>query len=217
MTTLLTIVVLCVVGWFAAGTVWNVRKGSAVMRWMQGGLPLLGSRATVRWLGTTSVELGIAGARSPFEQATLVIFLEPRDVPWLWWMARRRGRRDTLIVRARLRRPPEDDLELIDRASWSSRTVLERLASERWSIREPTSAGGLPAYYRTEAALAQGDAMLALASRAGLAVQRLALRRTEPHLELHLDLPALGAPAGDYFEALRALGERVSRAREAPG
>jgi hypothetical protein len=132
-------------------------------------------------------------------------------------MARRRGRRDSLIVRARLRRPPDDDLELIDRASWSSRTVLERLASERWSIREPTSVGALPAYYRTEAALAQGDAMLALASRAGLAVQRLALRRTEPHLQLHLDLPALDAPAGDYFEALRALGERVGRARAAPG
>jgi hypothetical protein len=93
----------------------------------------------------------------------------------------------------------------------------ERLASERWSSREPTSAGGLAAYYRTEAALAEGDAMLALASRGGLVVRRLALRRTEPHLQVHLDLPALGAPAGDYFEALRALGERVGRARVAPG
>jgi hypothetical protein len=217
MTTLLTIVVLLVIGWFAAGTVWNVRKGSAVMRWMQGGLPLLGPRATVRWLGTTSVELAIAGAKPPFERVALVIFLEPRDVPWLWWMARRRGRRDALIVRARLRRAPDDDIELIDRASWWSRESPGRLASDGWSFREPTSAGGLAAYYRTEAALAEGDAMLALASRAGLVVRRLALRSTEPHLQLHLDLPALGAPAGDYFAALRALGDRVGRARAAPG
>lgn len=217
MTILLTIVVLLVIGWFAAGTVWNVRKGSAVMRWMQGGLPLLGARATVRWLGTTSVELGIAAAKPPFEKVTLVIFLEPRDVPWLWWLARRRGRRDSLIVRAGLRRAPEGDLELIDRASWWSRAAPEPLASERWSFREPTVAGELPAYYRTEAALAEGDAMLALASRAGLAVRRLALRRTEPHLQVHLDLPALGAPAADYFEALRALAGRVGRARAAPG
>ncbi len=217
MTAILTIVVLLVVGWFAAGTVWNVRKGSAVMRWMQSGLPLLGARATVRWLGTTSVELGIARAAPPFERVTLVIFLEPRDVPWLWWLGRRRGRRDTLIVRAQLRRPPENDLEVLDRASWSSREALKRIASERWSIREPSAPGELPAYYRTAAALAQGDALLALASRAGLAVRRLALRRTEPHLQVHLDLPALAVPAGDCFEALRALGERVERSRVAPG
>jgi hypothetical protein len=216
MNAILTIAVLLVVGWFAAGTLWNVRKGSAVMRWMQGGLPLLGARATVRWFGSTSVELGIASPRAPFERVTLVIVLEPRDVPWLWWLDRRRGRRDTLIVRALLRKPPQADLEVLDPASWSSRALLERIASERWSIREPAAPGGLPAYYRTAAALAQGDALLALASRAGLAVRRLALRQTEPHLQLHLDLPPLRTPAGDYFEALHALGDRAERPRAAP-
>ena len=48
MTASLAIAALLVVDWFAVGTVWNVRKGRAVMRWMQGGLPLLGARATVR-------------------------------------------------------------------------------------------------------------------------------------------------------------------------
>jgi hypothetical protein len=217
MNAILTIAVLLVVGWFAAGTIWNVRKGSAVMRWMQGGLPLLGARATVRWLGTTSVELGITSPKPPFERVTLVIFLEPRDVPWLWWLGHRRGRRDTLIVRAQLRRPPQADLEVLDRASWLSRKLVEQMASERWSIREPSVPGELPAYYRNAAALAHGDALLALASRAGLAVRRLALRQAEPHLQVHLDLPPLGAPAGNYFEALRALGERAERSRAAPG
>jgi hypothetical protein len=217
MTVILAIAVLLVVGWFAAGTVWNVRKGSAVMKWMEGGLPRLGDRATVRWLGTTSVELGIARAKLPFERVTLVIFLEPRDVPWLWGLGRLRGRRDMLILRAQLRRAPESELEVLDPTSWSSREPLRRIASERWSIREPLVPGGLPAYYRTPAALAQGDALLALASRAGLCVRRLALRQTEPHVQVHLDLPLLAAPADEYFEALRALGERVERTRAAPG
>jgi hypothetical protein len=174
MTVVLTIAALLVVGWFAAGTLWNVRKGGAVMRWMQGGLPLLGPRATVRWLGSTTVELGIAGAKPPFERVTLVIFLEPRDLPWLWGITHLRGRRDTLIVRAQLRNPPEDT------------------------------------------ALGQREALLELASRAGLAVRRLALRPQAPHVELHLDLPPLAASAADTFEALRALGERAERSRAAP-
>ncbi len=77
-TLLLAAVSVVVVGWFAAGTVFNIRKGTALMRWMQGGLPLLGERTTVRWLGSTAVEMVIRQAKAPFEQVTLVIFLEPR-------------------------------------------------------------------------------------------------------------------------------------------
>ena len=76
------------------------------MRWMQGGLKLLGERTTVRWLGSTAVELGNREAKAPFEEVTVVVFLEPRDVPWMWALSRARGRRDTLIVRGQLRRPP---------------------------------------------------------------------------------------------------------------
>jgi hypothetical protein len=216
MAAVLTIAALLVLGWFAAGTVWNIRKGTAVMRWMQGGLPRLGPRATVRWLGTTSVELGIASAKPPFERVTLVIFLEPRDVPWLWWLGHWRGRRDTLIVRAQLIRPPDSELEVLDPSSWSSREPLRRIAAERWPVRDPSVSGGLPAYSRTPAALVQADRLLALASRAGLVVRRLALRQTEPHLQVHLGLPSLAAPADDYFEALRTLGDCVERARAAP-
>jgi len=216
MTAVLTIAVLVVLGWFAAGSIWNVRKGGAVMRWMQGGLPRLGPRATVRWLGTTSVELGIASAKAPFERLTLAIVLEPRDVPWLWWLGHRRGRRDMIILRAQLLRPPGAALDVIDPASWSSRELLARIASEGWSVREPSGPGHLLACYRTPAALEAGDALLALAAGAKLAVRRLALRQAEPHLQLHLDLPSLAARADDYFEALRALGERAERTRAVP-
>src|SRR5271157_2136785 len=126
MTAAVLVVAVLIVGWFAAGSIANVRKGHAAMRWLQGGLPLLGERTTLRWLGTTSVVLAIAKAEPPFEQAALVIFLEPRDVPWLWALARGRGRRDTLIVRAQLRRAPVDDVELLDRQSWSGRDALRR-------------------------------------------------------------------------------------------
>ena len=39
---LVGVAAVLVVAWFAAGTIVNVRKGRALMRWMQDGLPLLG-------------------------------------------------------------------------------------------------------------------------------------------------------------------------------
>ena len=62
MTELIAIAAVAVVAWFAAGTIWNVRTGRELMRWMQGGLPALGERTTVRWLGSTAVEIALKTA-----------------------------------------------------------------------------------------------------------------------------------------------------------
>jgi hypothetical protein len=66
MTELIGIAAVAVVAWFAAGTIWNVRTGRALMRWMQGGLPMLGERTTVRWLGSTAVEMAISYGKAPY-------------------------------------------------------------------------------------------------------------------------------------------------------
>lgn len=210
-TTAVMLFLAVVMGWFAAGSIWNVRKGKAVLHWMQSGLPLIGERTTVRWLGTTGVEMSIAKAKKPFDQATLVIFLEPRDVPWIWGPARARGRRDTLILRAQLGRAPAVDLELLDMASWSGRDAGSRVESEQWSVREPAGPGDLHLFYRTDSAVALGDALLALARGAGMSVRRLSVRRGEPHLQIHLDLPLPSDSAPELFKTVRAMGERAGQ------
>jgi hypothetical protein len=197
--------------WFAAGSVWNVRKGNAALRWMQGGLKLLGDKATVRWIGTTAVDLGLAKAKPPFEEAVVVIFLEPRDLPWHWALSSLRGRRDTLILRGHLAQPPVEDVELLDRESWSGRDALHGMKEERWSVREPAAPGFLAAFYRFENALAKGDALWELVRGAGATVRRVSVRRREPHLTLHVDLPAASVDAAGFFSTFRALGELASR------
>ncbi|MFI5168259.1 MAG: hypothetical protein ACHQQS_16755 [Thermoanaerobaculales bacterium] len=210
MTAALLVLAVLVVGWFAAGSIVNVRRGHAAMRWMQAGLPTLGERTTVRWLGTTLVELTIAKAEPPFERVALVVFLEPRDVPWLWALGRQRGRRDTLIVRAGLQHAPADDLELLDRRSWSGRDALRRVGSERWSVREPRSAEELAAFYKFEPTLSLGDSLFTIAREAGMKVRRLATHRGQPNFELHVDLPGLSSSSGEFFAALRTMAERAS-------
>ncbi|TMD29164.1 MAG: hypothetical protein E6I94_07195 [Chloroflexi bacterium] len=106
--------------WFAVGTQLNVRRGNAILRWLQGGLPLIGRRTTMRWLGSSAVELVIAEPSAPFRTVTLVFVMEPRDLPWLWALTRTRGRRDLLIIRAELRRSPRAELEVATIGSWSA-------------------------------------------------------------------------------------------------
>ena len=205
MTELIGVVAVAVVAWFAAGTIWNVRKGSALMRWMQGGgkggLRALGERTTVRWLGSTAVEMVIADTKSPFAGVTLVIFLEPRDLPW-WPISRARGRRDTLIIRGMLRRAPAVELEALDPASWSGRDALPRVPRE-WLVRE----GKIVAHYESSPALERANALIARAQSAGMHAARLSVRRAEPHFQLHVLLPDRARPAREFFEAVHGLSE----------
>jgi hypothetical protein len=205
MTDLIGIVAVAVVAWFAAGTIWNVHQGRALMRWMQGGLPRLGARSTVRWLGSTAVELVIRDGYAPFTGVTLIIFLEARDLPWMWALGRVRGRRDTLIIRGVLRKTPVVELEALDPASWSSRDALPRVPAG-WQTR-PWD--GLAVHYADATALEHAEASLVLAKRAGLVVRRLSVRRTEPNFQVHAALPDRRESARDFFEVVRGLAERA--------
>ena len=196
---LLTLIAVVLVGWFAGGTVWNVRRGNAVLRWLQPALKRLGDRTTLRWLGSSAVELVIRDPKPPFKAVTVVVFLEPRDMPWLWALSRRR---DTIIVRGELRAAPHGDLEALDLASWSGRDALRKAEAL------PVRADGVFASSRQE--MEHARELRRLAARSGLPVRRLAVHGTAPHLVLHVDAPPHdeGSP-GPLFDSLRELGERA--------
>lgn len=201
--------VVFVVGWFAVGSAMNVKRGNAALKWLQGGLKQVGDKATVKWLGTTAIELGLASAKDPFVSAAVVIFLAPRDMPWLWALSRARGRRDTLVLRAELRKAPAVDLELLDRESWSGRDVMRTIGRETWFDRDAVP--GLASHFKVESALAAAPALAEAARACGSPVRRLGVRRKETHLTLHVDLPAASVDAAGFFAAFRALGELASR------
>ena len=205
MTELVAIAAVAIVAWFATGTIWNVRLGHELMRWMQGGLPLLGERTSVRWLGSTVVEMMIDKGKAQFAKVTVVIFLEPRDLPW-WPLSRLRGRRDTLIIRGVLRRAAPFEFEALDPASWSGRDALPRVP-QAWLARQAAAPGGVVVHYASAPALVRADALLALAERAGLAVRRLSVRRSEPNFQLHVPGPDRRQPAREFFEAVHVLAE----------
>ena len=127
-------VVIAIVGWFALGTHLNVRKGHRFLEWLQGGLPLVGEKTTLRWLGSFVVHLQMEKAREPFRRVEVLVALEPRDVPPLWLLSRLRGRRDLLIVRTELRSVPKLEVEILDPQAWSTRAVDAEVQRLQWQL-----------------------------------------------------------------------------------
>jgi hypothetical protein len=209
---LLFVAVAVVMGWFAFGVVWNIRRGNAVLQWMQSGLPRLGERTTLRWMGSSAVELVIAKARQPFRRVELILVLEPRDVPWFWAFSRMQGRRDMLIVRGQLTGAPQFEYDLLSHQSWSEREAAGRGAARAWEsealqdilFRAPAATRSLSRQL--------APAALETARAVNPVVWRLSARRESPQLELHVPLPdPRRADASTYFDAVRALAEQLSR------
>jgi hypothetical protein len=169
---------------FALGTQRNIARGNELLRWMQTGLPLIGRRATLRWLGSSVAILGISDPNEPFREAEVLVVLEPRDLPWLWLFSRGRGRRDFIIVRGSLRRAPRLELEAGDPRGWTGSDHAERLSESGWNDLDWGGADVRVSYAGAEpSGLKQHFDRLQGASGG---VWRLSVQRTVPHLEVHL-------------------------------
>ena len=201
-----TLVLLGFLLWFALGTQRNIRRGNDLLAWLQAGLPLLGPRTTLRWLGSSAVQLDISDPKEPFRQAGVTIVLEPRDLSWLWAFARARGRRDFLILRGSLRRTPGFELE----AGGGGWTGQDRLARIDWAAWQRTEwAGGDVVVAHTPGAGAEAaEAAWTGFAAASAAVWRLSIRKEEPHLEVHVVPPAeMGATPEGAVSLVRTLSE----------
>jgi hypothetical protein len=204
------LVLLVVLLVFALGTRRNIQKGNDILRWLQGGLPVLGTRTSFRWLGSSAVVLTIVQANEPFRQAEVVVVMEPRDV-MLWWLwSRRRGRRDFLILRGILRRAPSFDLEAADAAGWTGRDRLRRPDPESWE-RADWGPGSPTVAHGPGADPAVARRLWTDLAEASSGVWRLSVRRREPHLEVHVLPPAAATPAERLIRTFADVGRAVSR------
>ena len=205
------IAVAIFMGWFALGMIYNLRRGDAVLKWMQNGLPDIGQKTTFRWLGTSVAELVIAQAKKPFRRLETLLVLKPRDVFWMTIAAYFQRREDIIIFRAHLTTAPVTDLELLDLKTWTGRDTQKRVRQRKW---ESTTYQGLE--------LMAPPGLLDLAvktlDRLALPMQKLSARyarfglhRNAPNFEVHVPFPDYAnVDARQYFEALRELARAVN-------
>jgi hypothetical protein len=207
---ILVIAVALVMGAFGGGVIWNIRRGNASLRWMQDGLPLIGEKTTMRWLGSSVVELNINKAKPPFKRFSLVIVLQPRDVPWLWLWSFARNRRDMVILRGSLTTSPRLEYDVLSPDSWTGRSALAQALKAQWG----TQAIGDLTFAAPKASLPVSSQtaiqMLESARKVDATVWRLSARREHPQIELHVPLPRpVTADARQFFDAFRQLARQM--------
>jgi len=207
----LALAVMVIMGWFAFGIIYNLRRGDAVLKWMQSGLARIGEKTTFRWLGSSVAELVIMKARPPFRRLETLLVLKPRDVFWLTILAAFQGRDDILIFRAQLNTVPLLDLELADPATWSGRSSLQNVRRRGW---EGTSYHGLQLMAPKgllELAGSTLDRLNEPLQKLSPRYVRLSIRKEVPNLEIHIPFPDYKkVDADNHFEALRNLARAIS-------
>jgi hypothetical protein len=198
------------VAWFAGGMIFNLRRGGAILEWMQDGLPLIGPRTTFRWLGSSVAEMGIGQAKKPFRKMDVLLVFRPRDIIFLWAASFLQGRSDVLILRCHLISVPQLDLELADPKSWTGKMEIRRLRERNWE--EKPYQGLRLLAPRGLLGLAEEN-LNRLAPRMGQFSDhyvRFGLRKEAPQLVIHVPMPRIKEQsARTYFQALQALGADI--------
>jgi hypothetical protein len=206
---LLLVIAVLVMGFFAGGVIWNIRHGNAVLRWMQSGLPLIGEKTTLRWLGSSVVELTIAKAKPPFRQFNLVLVLQPRDVPWLWLFSLMRNRRDMVILRGNLISAPRLEYDMLAPHSWTGRSALAQGRGSQWETQPMDELVFMAPKASLPVSSRGAGQILEAARQVDPIIWRFSIRREYPQFELHVPMPAPGgADAREYFEAVRQLARQ---------
>ncbi len=210
-TSLLILGLILFLGWYAFGTQFNVRRGNEALKWLQKGLPALGEKATLRWLGSSVVEVKVNKAKEPFRSAELVVALEPRDVPFLWWWGHMRGRRDIIIIRGQLRSAPGFDLEVRAPKSWPATNLQQ--ATPKWTAVQGGVGNNMAADYRGQISPFSINRLIVASSVQDLTLTRLAVRRTVPNLEIHFLIPPFDkVPPQRVFSSLKDLADQLLKA-----
>ena len=210
--------VILVLGWFAIGTQWNVRKGDSVLKWLQDGLPVIGERTTMRWLGSSVLELKIEKGNKPFKSAETLIVFEPRDIVLLWGLARLRGRRDLFIFRSQLLSEPQFEIEAIEEGAWSTGGIEKNMKRSHWrqsEVATGTFPGRLSIYCPNGENTVLAAAFLDKASQMGKKLIRLSVRRDKQMLELQYPLSQANTiSARELFSGIKQLATGLTETSE---
>lgn len=205
------IAVVLVLGAFAVGTQWNLRKGNEFLRWLREGLTVFGERTTFRWLGSSVIELKMQKAKAPFRQMDVLVALEPRDIPPVWLFFRLRGRRDLLILRGQLRETPGYDLEVVAPGAWTVRGIAAEAERKGWKALEAPAASTLRAFASEAHPEPAPGELIRLATVPGMELIRLAVHRSVPNLEIQWVLSKVPPnPARQALQAVQQIGERIA-------
>lgn len=192
------------IAWYIVGYIVNRSRAEHIYRWLRAGLKPWGQLTAGERLGTWSAggRLAVTKPVSPFRQVDVIFLLEPRENVLFWIFSMLRGKRDTLILRINLRKTRPAELELARQGDREFQQIVSQAKKPFSSIPAPT---GYKLVSRSENNETAAD-VLAFIEKYSPAIQRVSLRKREPHLLIRANLPQLtGQPAEEFFAAILRL------------
>ena len=188
--------------WFLAGIAVNRKLGPSACAWLAA--ELRGSSSGLHWLdlATAAASVKPEGPGLPFRRLEAILALERRENFPLWLFQHLAGRRDSLLIRAALDRPPGFELHLVPRQEYALLGELKQ--RESLSLREEFQ--GFKLFCSAEPAETAVAAVKAFVERFPGSLLRVSLQQKAPQLIIHFELAPLQAtPKDALLEAIREL------------
>jgi hypothetical protein len=169
--------------WYGGGHLYNRHRGQRLFRWLKAGLDTLGGETEAGWIGSpaSGARINVRHADSPFRRLEITLLLENREILPLWLLQRLRGSRDWLIIKATLRSPCRDEIEIIP----VSGRVAQDLRREKelpWEWKDGPR--GLAVAYRGPGAQDRATALGPWLETYAQHLHRFSWRKTDPHVQL---------------------------------
>jgi hypothetical protein len=189
--------------WYGGGYLYNRRRGQRLFRWLEAGLDVLGGEREAGWLGSpaSGARVNVVHAAPPFRRLEITLLLESREMLPLWLSGHLRGRRDGLIIKATLRSPRQGEVEVVPATGQTTRRLL-RDQERPWTWQEGPY--GLTVAYRGSGARSQMTGLEPWVGTYGAHLQRFSWRKTDPHIQLQVNVAGLlAAPGGTFLKDLQ--------------
>jgi hypothetical protein len=187
----IAVIALCLVlvAWYAIGYLYNLRHGRRLFAWLNAALEVLGGESTAGWIGSAAsgARIQVWHADAPFRRLEMTLLLARREIPLLWLLDHLRGRRDRLIIKATLRSPRPGEVEVTrPRRSFLEPTAVDYRREPSWAGEEGPHE--LLVVHRGSGVERQVASLRPWLQAYGSALRRLAWQKSDPHIQIHLDL-----------------------------
>jgi hypothetical protein len=199
--------------WFFYFTRYNRRKGGNALRWVESACSNKGKILDSRWLGGALLQARFGFASHWFDNARVTIRLQPRPIPFKWFVSAWHRQKETLTFEADLDCAPSFRLDVFRHRWLSQRHGHLGAEQQEWSISRP---GPVVLTTRTRWTQELSPVVNTLMTSRGHNLLSVRFRSESPHLAATVPLEALSdeQAAAGFLSVLRELAAGASASRQ---
>jgi hypothetical protein len=199
--------------WYICLAIYNHRRGTRALRWVEVACSHRGQVTQARWLGASRLQARLRFAAHWFENARVTIRLKPRPLPVQWLLSAWHKQRETLTFEADLDEAPGVRLEVL-RHRWLTHRDNQLIRKSRnWTVVRP---GPVVLTTCTQWRQELPPVINTLMTSRGQNLLSVRFRPESPHLAATIDLEALcdERAAAGFLGVLRDLAAGASTHRQ---